>query len=164
MMNETAGTTDYFDGHLGKWVAMIHLTLMNLMDEELIEYGLSRATFGFLVHLYIEDGQRQDQLCREVIVNKSTVTRAVQKLKELGYVRCHLDKMDRRVVRVFLTSHAKAIREELIEILDRHSEILGRGFTGQQKTELLKTLKRVYNNVLDYKNERQKKVDDIGEK
>jgi DNA-binding MarR family transcriptional regulator len=66
-------------------------------------------------------------------------------------------------VRVFLTPRAKAIRKELIEILGRHSEILGRDFSRQQKAELLKTLKKVYNNVLDYKNERQKKIDDISE-
>ncbi len=143
---------DLMNEHIGKWVAMIHLTVLNLLDHEMRRFGLSQSTFGYLIGLYINDGQRQDQLFREIDVNKSTVARAVQKLEKLGYVRREPEQRDRRVVRVFLTAKALAIREELIGILKRHSEIMVHGFTKQQAEELIATLKKVYKNIQDYKN------------
>jgi DNA-binding MarR family transcriptional regulator len=100
---------DLINEHIGKWIAMVHLTSLNYLDRVIDRFGLSQATFGFLVSLYQNDGQRQDQLFREISVNKSTVARAVQKLAKLGYVRREPEKTDRRVVRVFLTPKALEI-------------------------------------------------------
>jgi DNA-binding MarR family transcriptional regulator len=144
---------DHFDDHLGKWVAVIHLTEMDILDRELFRFGLSRATFGVFINLYFEDGVRQDQLIREVKVNKSTITRAVQKLEELGYVTRQQDESDRRVYRVFQTDKARAIREEIMGILWRQSEKMLRGISKKRKTELFESLQVVYKNISDYRNE-----------
>jgi DNA-binding MarR family transcriptional regulator len=150
-------TTDFLDNQIGKWIAMIHLTELSLFDRQLSRYGLSRATFGFLLHLYMEDGQRQDRILREVAVNKSTVTRAVSKLERLGYVKRRPDPTDGRVCRIYLQPKAGKIQKEIIGILRLHSEKMLRGFSRKREADLFGMLRRVYDNITEYRNELEKK-------
>jgi DNA-binding MarR family transcriptional regulator len=163
MDGRMAKNNDILDDHLGKWVAMAHLSIMNLVDEELAKYGLSRATSGFLVHLYVEDGQRQEQVCREIVVNKSTTARAMKKLEDLGDVHRRPEETDRRVVRVFLTPKGRTIGKKVLAVLEKYSDLMASGFSEQQKSDLIAALRKVYNNVLGYKNERQNKTGKITE-
>jgi len=144
---------ELFDDHPGKWMTMIHLVQLDVIDREMARFGLSRATFGFLAHLYIEDGLRQDQLMRETKVNKSTIARAVQKLEKSGYVIRRPEESDRRVYRVFLTKKAKGVREEIMVILEKQSKKMVRGFSKKRVSELFDMLHKIYDNVRKYRNE-----------
>jgi DNA-binding MarR family transcriptional regulator len=148
---------DHFNDHIGKWIAVIHLVQLDVIDRKMAKYGLSRATFGFLAHLYMEDGLRQDNLIRETKVNKSTIARAVQKLEKLGYVTRRPDETDRRVYRVYLTAKAEAIRGEIIDILDQQSQRMLHGFTKKQVGEVFDIIHKIYENVRNYRNELETK-------
>lgn len=120
------------------------------MDRELAPLGLGRSTFAFMATLYRSDAMRQEELTRELGINKGTTTRAVNRLVALGYVRREADPTDRRACRVVLTDKAMAIRSEFFRILDRGVEVLARDFTEAQRRGALKLLKRMGANMERY--------------
>lgn len=144
-------TTDR-ERSLGRAVGLIHRRGMIYMDNELAHLGLGRATFTMLVTLYFDDGMRQEELTRELGINKGTTTRTVNKLVDLGYARREADPTDGRVCRVVLTDKAMAIKEDFLNVLDRGTEILAHGFTHAERRGALDLLKRMHANLEQYIN------------
>ena len=54
-----------------------------------------------------KEGLTQDKLAKDLHLNKSNVTRAIQSLNEKGYVNVKNDENDKRKKRVYLTEQAK---------------------------------------------------------
>jgi len=120
------------------------------MDHELAHLGLGRATYTMLVTLYFHEGMRQEDLTRELGINKGTTTRTVSKLERLGYVRRQGDPADRRVCRVVLTDKAMEIKADFLRVLDRGAKILARGLTAAERETALDLLKRMRANIEAY--------------
>jgi len=122
------------------------------MDNELAHLGLGRGTYAMLVTLYFNDGMRQEELTRELGINKGTTTRTVNKLVALGYATRQADPTDGRVCRVVLTDKAMTIKEDFLEVLERGTEILAGGFTPAERRDALGLLKRMHANLEQYIN------------
>ena len=138
------------DQSLGRAVGIVHRHAMIYMDRELAPLGLGRSTFTFMTNLYRSDGMHQEELTRELGINKGTTTRAVNRLEALGYVRREADPADRRACRVVLTDKAMAIKSEFFRVLHRGTEVLARDFTEAQRRRALKLLKRMGANMERY--------------
>lgn len=135
---------------LGRAVGIIHRHAMIYMDRELAALGLGRSTFLFMVTLFHDDGMRQEELTRELGINKGTTTRAVSKLEKLGYVRRERDPDDQRAYRVILTDKAMAIKAAFLDVLIEGTEVLARGFTQAERDQALGLLKRMGANMEQY--------------
>ena len=135
---------------LGRAVGIIHRHGMIYMDRELASLGLGRGTYLFMVTLFHNDGMRQEELTRELGINKGTTTRAVSKLEKLGYVRRQGDPDDRRAYRVMLTEKAMAIKKAFLDVLINGTEVLARGFTQAERDRALGLLKRMGANLEEY--------------
>jgi len=135
---------------LGRAVGLIHRRAMTYMDHELAHLGLGRGTFEMLVTLYFDDGMRQEELTRELAINKGTTTRTVDKLAGLGYVRREADPTDGRACRVVLTDKAMAIKGDFLDVLDTGTKVLARGFTQAERHRALDLLKRMHANLEQY--------------
>ena len=135
---------------LGRAVGIIHRHGMIYMDKELAAMGLGRGTFLFMVTLYFNDGMRQEEITRELAINKGTTTRAISKLEQLGYVQRQADPADGRAHRVMLTDKARAIRPAFMAVLDRGTDILADGFTQAERHRALDLLKRMGANIARY--------------
>ena len=72
-------------------------------------------------HMYIyavcgQPGRSQEELARDLNLNKSSVARALSYLEEEGYVRREPDARDRRERRVYPTERAEAILPRVREV------------------------------------------------
>ena len=135
---------------LGRAVGIVHRYGMIYMDNELAPLGLGRGTYLFMATLYHNDGMHQEELTRELGINKGTTTRAVSKLEKLGYVRREADPSDRRACRVMLTDKARQIRPAFFDVLIGGTETLARGFTPAERGVALDLLKRMGANMREY--------------
>ena len=66
-------------------------------------FGLSASQYAVLLLLDRADGWRLTDLSERLLLDKSTVTRLVDRLEQAGLVRRIPDRADRRVQRVLLT-------------------------------------------------------------
>jgi DNA-binding MarR family transcriptional regulator len=74
-------------------------------------FNLSPSQFAVLVLLDGESGWRLTDLSERLLVDKSTITRIVDRLESAGLVRREADPDDRRVQRVVLTGQGQETRD-----------------------------------------------------
>ena len=79
-------------------------------NESLAKIGLEGSDQPFVLHLCHSPGISQEQLAREIYIDKSGVARKLASLEKRGYIRRESDPQDKRVLRVYPT-------EMLLEML-----------------------------------------------
>ena len=83
------------------------------IPEEVVETDLSMKQLLILLSLSLRDNSTMGELSERLAMNLSTVTRAVDKLVDESLAIRQNDPGDRRIVRVSLSSKAKAVMEKI---------------------------------------------------
>ncbi|NJN16187.1 MAG: MarR family transcriptional regulator [Oscillochloris sp.] len=94
---------------------MIHDIYVLLDDGDrrvLREYDLSISQFSVLNTLDDNLGWRLTDVSSRLLIDKSTVTRIIDRLERAGLVRRDADPTDRRVQRVVLTDRGRLLRDQ----------------------------------------------------
>lgn len=135
---------------IGKWISTIHRYSMIYKSRSFIPYGIGAGQLGFLGVLYQKDGISQDELAQKLNMDKTTTARSVQKLENLGYVRRQPSEEDRRINLVFLTQKSLDMHPHIVSTMQAWTEILVQDFTENERDLLLKMLKKISANAVDY--------------
>lgn len=83
-------------------------------------------------------------------VDKTTTTKAVQKLIQAGYVHKKQDTADRRLYSLIPTDKALEIYELIIEEENRNIEMCFKNFTQKEKITLNRLLDKMSKNTEEY--------------
>lgn len=75
--------------------------------------------------------------------DKGTVTKAVQKLIEQGYVRMTVDKQDKRVRHLYTTEQAKQVVEHIYELRDTWNDQITAALTPDERQTVFALLERM---------------------
>lgn len=97
---------------------MIHEIYVLLDDGDrrvLRTFNLNPSQYAVLRLLDAEAGWRLTDLSARLLLDKSTITRIVDRLERAGLVRRIADPDDRRVQRVVLTSEGQTVRDQAQE-------------------------------------------------
>lgn len=86
------------------------------------KYGLQRGQFVFITRIVENQNINLKQLARNVRVDKTTVTKAIQKLEDSGYIIKQTDHIDNRVIHLFPTEKSIHIYNCIIQ---EKNQILG---------------------------------------
>ena len=119
------------------------------LNRRLKGYKLGRGQFSVLNALLHHDGENQDTLSQTLRIDKGTTARSVQKLEENGYVRREVMAKDRRSNRIFVTDQARAIHQEIHEILREWNSLLTANLTDEERAQLDGLLMRVVGNACE---------------
>ena len=92
-------------------------------------FGLTNIQHAVLEGLWYEDGQTATELGQLLVLDKATLSGVLARMEESGWIDRRPDSTDGRVVRIFSSSRANAVKDELIaaresadkEILSRYS-------------------------------------------
>lgn len=125
-----------------KFISIIQRNTQRYFDLTLEQCGCG---FGsgqqfFLLRIYENPGITMYDLSRTGGFDKGTVTKAVQKLAEEGYVEVTVDAADKRVRRLRITQQAQAAVEELYRLRDRWIDQMTAGFTPDEKQAVFRAL------------------------
>lgn len=82
-------------------------------EKTMVDLGLHSGQVFILQLLYIEDGQSQIQLALKLNNTAPTINNMVKSLQNNSFVKSKKCKKDGRVMRVFLTSKALELEEEI---------------------------------------------------
>jgi DNA-binding MarR family transcriptional regulator len=97
------------------------------IDKKFEKFNLTIGTYPYILVLNKNGGISQNEISRELNVDKAMSARTVKKLIELGYIRKEENQEDTRSYKLYITDKAKNIIPELIEILDGWADILVQG-------------------------------------
>lgn len=125
-------------------LAMKHLR-QEMKSLDLVDAG----DYTFLALLYIRDGQNQDQLSRNMLVDKSYTARAVAKLERTGLVERRPDPSEHRIKRVFLTQKARNLELDFFNVLKGWHDVLIEGIDPDEFKIILSGLDQMLENGIN---------------
>jgi DNA-binding MarR family transcriptional regulator len=132
---------------VGSLIGLARKALAEEFERELEPLGLNVAQA--LVLLFLADGRASTsaQMCRMLSHDAGAMTRIVDRLEALGFVRRVRTEHDRRATRLELTKEGKAVYNQVIRVqVDVLNKML-RGFTKAEARTLEALLKRILENA-----------------
>ena len=121
------------------------------VDKKLKKYELSIGTYAYLLVLKRMPGISQNEISKELNVDKAMSARTIKKLIELGYIRKEENKLDVRAYKLYITERAEKIIPEIVEILNEWIDILLEGNSEEQKEKGIAFLEGVLENAQKYR-------------
>ncbi|MCE3268090.1 MAG: MarR family transcriptional regulator [Burkholderiales bacterium] len=123
-------------------------------------YKLQRGQFLFLTRICETPGINLQELSYQLKMDKTTITKAVQKLMVAGYINKSTDIKDRRISHLTPTSKATNIYKEIISEKNRLIEICFKSISPKNSEILSKLIETMLSNINDEWNRRIKTKND----
>lgn len=121
------------------------------MDKKLEKFEITMGTYPYLMVLNRRPGISQNEISKELNVDKAMSARTIKKLIELGYVTKEENKEDIRAYKLYITDKAKSIIPEIVKSTSEWINILVEGSTEQEIETSLKFLASVLENGKKYR-------------
>ena len=131
-------------------ISVTYRCAMRFREKELADTGLSGCQTPYLTALCRHPGMTQEELARELNVNKSSVTRQLCALEEKGYVRREGDPHDKRSLRVYPTEQTQKMMGRIFGCYGAWNEYLTQDFTEAEKAELSRLMLRIARRAEEY--------------
>ncbi len=133
--------------NLGKCLGRAHRAQAKFLDEILKPYGLWHGQLFLLKYLLSKQVQCHKELCRNRLIDKAAVSRAVSKLCESGYLQKKKDPSDKRKSVLLPTEKAKKFAVVLDDLLEASQNKALEGFSEKEREELFDFLARIVANL-----------------
>lgn len=129
---------------------LLHLSKyqgMRLMQR----FDLKPNQAGILFTLHCSGRLTQKELAERVGITPPSMTVALRKLTERGYVTREPDANDQRMMRIRLTSQGEACVEDIKAVMNQMEELMFLGMTPEERMLLRRLLLQVQDNLLSSK-------------
>lgn len=123
-------------------------------SERLAEVGLNGGQYVYISNVCRNPGISQEQMSRQILINKSNVARQLAALEQNGFVRREPDAKDRRVMRVYPTERAMEVYPYIQQVLADWRHYLTEDFTDEEREQLDSLLERVLEKAAAYADKR----------
>nr|MBR4281650.1 MarR family transcriptional regulator [Clostridia bacterium] len=131
-------------------ISITYRCAMRFREDQLADTGLAGCHTPYLTALYRQPGISQEEMSRQLNVNKSTVARQLAILEKNGYVRREPSATDKRLMLVFPTDKALDIKERLFRCYHDWSSYLTQDFTDEEQQQLSRLMARIAQRAEDY--------------
>ncbi len=148
---EVQARIDYLRTHrdeiAGRLISATARCGMMFITKRLARFGIGTGQAFIMAELFIKDEVSQDSVRCILKMDKGTITRAMQRLEDLGFITRSQDGQDRRVVRVFVTEKARAIEREFFAVLYSWNEGILEGVSAEEEELALSVLRKMAENA-----------------
>lgn len=107
----------------------------------LAAYGLTPVQQLVLAAVSQNEGISAGVLGVKIALDPATLSGILDRMAERGWIEKHIDPEDKRLVRIFLTEHAKELGPKLMEERDKANEEILRNLSLEEKVLLKRLLK-----------------------
>ncbi|MGE4291327.1 MAG: MarR family winged helix-turn-helix transcriptional regulator [Desulfovibrio sp.] len=139
--------TESRTGSAGYRIGRLFRANAKLGDRLFSSIGITRGQVPVFMEALHEPGRSQQELARTLHIDAAAITRALHPLEAKGLVRREENVQCRRDKCVYPTPEAEELLPDLLAVLDRHNEMLLRGFSPQERDMALEMLDRLVDNV-----------------
>ncbi|WP_349675072.1 MarR family winged helix-turn-helix transcriptional regulator [Clostridium drakei] len=119
----------------------------SISDLKFKEINLQKGQFTFLTRICENQGINQIDLSNLLKVDKTTTTKAIQKLIEAGYIDKKRDDIDKRMWRLYPKEKALEVYTFIIEEENRNIEACFKNFNSEEKELVSKLVKKMRENI-----------------
>jgi len=104
---------------------------------------LSGAHHMYVYAICAKPGRSQEELAKDLHLNKSSVTRAITLLSERGFVRREQDGLDKRVIRVYPTEKMLDVLPRVRETSRKWNELISEGISEEEMEVFCSVLAKI---------------------
>lgn len=126
---------------------MLSRCIHSISDIKFKELDLQKGQFIFLTRVCENPGINQIDLSNLLKVDKTTTTKAIQKLIDTGYIKKTRDDVDKRMWRLYAQKKGLEIYHLVIEEENRNIAICFNDFTGQEQEVVLQLVTKMRQNI-----------------
>nr|WP_068675753.1 MarR family transcriptional regulator [Oceanobacillus sp. Castelsardo] len=126
---------------------LLYRPFENQLNLLLNEHQLHRAGWTILYYLYNNGEATNVEISHYQSVEKPTITRAVNRLEQLGYIE-RVPSKDKREKRMQLTELGVNIYEEIRVTIDQFEEEILKGISEKEQLEAIQIMDVIRNNIL----------------
>ncbi len=130
--------------------SIIYRTSQKFFDKALDRFNLGYGNLLILLKINEKPGISMNELARLGSFDKGTITKMIQRLVELGYIKAEPSSLDKRGKDLYLTDEAVRILPEIYMIRQRWWEYLRKGIDDDMMDTYLCCLNQMINNARDY--------------
>lgn len=127
-------------------IGALSRSIHSINDAALRTYGLQRGQFPFLTRICESPGLTPTQLAAALRMDKTTTTKAVQKLVEIGLVAKEPDPRDKRGFRLLPTGEALRLYQTILDLENHNIETCFAGFSPEEESLVLDLIRRMREN------------------
>lgn len=135
-----------------KLVNQLYRYTQSYTDEAFKDFGLTSGMYPFLLVLSRNEGINQNQVSRELNIDKAMSARVIRKLIDMDYIRKEEDERDSRAFRLFLTDKSRRVIPEIRKEIDNWINLITEGLNVKAKEELINNLEFILNNAKEKRN------------
>lgn len=130
------------EDHLGYWLRCLSNFVHHSFAARLAEYDISVAQWVVLRTLYDQQGLTLNQAAESIGVDKSTLSRMIERLVQKGLVN-RGEGENRRSVRLALSIEGEKLIPEFARLADENDAMFFHSLSVEQKEEFLSTIKQL---------------------
>jgi DNA-binding MarR family transcriptional regulator len=135
------------DENLGSMVSDVTRLIRRSFDERARDVGVTRPQWRVLSVLLRHEGINQGGLADLLEVEPITLCRMVDRLQEGDLVERRSDPADRRAWRLYLTTKARGLLEQLRPLAENLFDDAMDGLTSDEQAQMMASLDRVRQNL-----------------
>lgn len=133
-----------------RFVGTLSRAINSKADLKYKQFDLQKGQYMFLTRVCENPGINFVDLSDMLKVDKTTTTKAVNKLIDIGYLNKQQDERDKREYKLTPTKKALEVYEFIIEEESRQLEISFKGFSEKEKQMAIELIKRMSENIEEY--------------
>lgn len=134
-----------------KFVNTISRITQSYTDEVMVKLNLTSGTYPFLLVLYRKEGINQNEISRELNVDKAMSARSIKKLIDLEYIEKKEDEKDSRAYKLYLTEKGRAIVPEIKKEIQQWIKIITKDLSKDEEALLEEMLSKVLSRASENK-------------
>ena len=127
---------------------LFRLSMMHIRGE-MKKMGVGPGDYVILPILFLQDGLSQDELSKQMRVDKSNIARAVAKMEKMGMVERKPDPHEHRIKRVYLCQKALEMQTSFFNVLKEWHHILVKDIDPWELDVIKRGMDRMMKNAED---------------
>ena len=138
------------DRHVFYWLTQVIGARDRELTQGLREFGLRVPEWRALAALYARKQSTMSELADLSTIDRTTLTRTVDRMQEAGWLSRLADSEDMRITRLELTPAGRRLFEKIWPTVSRLNELALAGISKSDVQLLHKILERMRSNLEDY--------------
>lgn len=128
-------------------IGMIARALDSISNIEFKEFDLTKGQYLYLVRICENPGIIQEQLIDLIKVDRSTATRAIQKMEANGFIEKKDDPGNKKIKKLFPTGKGNAVYPFIKRENDHSNKVALDGFSELEEEMAFELLQRIRKNI-----------------
>ena len=141
------------DSHVFYWLTQVIGARDRELTQGLRDFGVRVPEWRALAALYARERCTMSELADLATIDRTTLTRTVDRMQDAGWLSRLADGDDMRVTRLELTAAGRKLFDKVWPTAQRLNELALAGLSKAEIQQLHKTLERMRSNLEDYVSE-----------